>query len=63
MAFCLLTGSRNGNRLKGLTEIAHRAGLGRQSLHKALSPEGRPKFETALKVVRALGLKLTVTAA
>ena len=50
-------------RSKGMTEIAHRTGLGRQSLYKALSPEGRPEFETVLKVVRALGLKLTVTAA
>ena len=47
-------------RSKGMTEIARRTGLGRQSLYKALSPEGRPEFETVLKVVRALGLKLTV---
>jgi probable addiction module antidote protein/putative addiction module killer protein len=50
-------------RAKGMTEIARRTGLGRQSLYKALSPEGRPEFETVLKVVQALGLKLTVTAA
>jgi probable addiction module antidote protein len=50
-------------RSKGMTEIAQRTGLGRQSLYKALSPEGRPEFATVLKVVRALGLKLTVTAA
>jgi probable addiction module antidote protein len=50
-------------RSKGMTEIANRTGLGRQSLYKALSPEGRPEFETVLKVMRALGLKLTVTAA
>jgi len=50
-------------RSKGMTEIAQRTGLGRQSLYKALSPEGRPEFGTVLKVVRALGLKLTVTAA
>lgn len=50
-------------RSKGMTEIASRTGLGRQSLYKALSPEGRPEFATVLKVVRALGLKLTVTAA
>jgi probable addiction module antidote protein len=48
---------------KGMTEIARRTGLGRQSLYKALSPEGRPEFATVLKVVRALGLKLTVSAA
>lgn len=50
-------------RSKGMTEIAQRTGLGRQSLYKALSPEGQPEFATVLKVVRALGLKLTVTAA
>ncbi len=49
-------------RSEGMAEIARRAGLGRQSLYKALSPEGRPEFATILKVVRALGLKLTVTA-
>ncbi|OAN48415.1 addiction module antidote protein [Magnetospirillum moscoviense] len=45
-------------RAKGMTEIAHQTGLGRESLHKALSPEGNPEFSTILKVVRALGLKL-----
>lgn len=48
-------------RSKGMTDIAKRTGLGRQSLYKALAPEGRPEFATVLKVVRALGLKLTVT--
>lgn len=50
-------------RSKGMTEIARQAGLGRQSLYKALSADGRPEFATVLSVVRALGLKLTVTAA
>jgi probable addiction module antidote protein len=50
-------------RAKGMTEVARRTGLGRQNLYKALSPEGRPEFATILKVVQALGLKLTVTAA
>jgi len=50
-------------RSKGMTEIARRTGLGRQSLYKALSPDGHPEFATVLNVVRALGLKLTVTAA
>ncbi len=45
-------------RAKGMTEIAREAGLGRESLYKALSPEGNPEFATILKVVRALGLKL-----
>ena len=50
-------------RSKGMTEIARRTGLGRQSLYKALAPKSRPEFATVLKVVRALGLKLTVTPA
>jgi probable addiction module antidote protein len=50
-------------RSKGMTEVARRTGLGRQNLYKALSPDGRPEFATVLNVVRALGLKMTVTAA
>ena len=48
-------------RAKGMTEIARKAGLGRESLYKALSPEGNPEFSTILKVVHALGLKLHAT--
>jgi len=47
-------------RSKGMTEIAEAAGLGRESLYKALSAEGNPEFATVLKVVRALGLRLKV---
>ncbi|MCB1033617.1 MAG: putative addiction module antidote protein, partial [Acidobacteria bacterium] len=43
---------------KGMSEIARVAGLGRESLYKALSPEGNPEFATVLKVLRALGLRL-----
>ena len=45
-------------RAKGMTQIARDAGLGRESLYKALSAEGNPEFATVLKVLRALGLKL-----
>ena len=45
-------------RAKGMTYVAQKAGLGRESLYKALSPEGNPEFSTILKVVTALGLKL-----
>ena len=47
-------------RAKGMTQIAQAAGLGRESLYKALSPDGNPEFATVLKVMRALGLKLKV---
>jgi probable addiction module antidote protein len=47
-------------RAKGMTQIAQAAGLGRESLYKALSPGGNPEFATVLRVVRALGLRLKV---
>ena len=49
-------------RAEGMTEIAKQAGLTRASLYKALSADGRPEFATVLKVVQALGLKMTVAA-
>lgn len=45
-------------RARGMTRVAADAGLGRESLYKALSPEGNPEFATVIKVVRALGLRL-----
>ncbi len=50
-------------RAKGMTQVARDAGLGRESLYKALSPEGNPEFATILKVVSALGLQLHATPA
>ena len=48
-------------RAKGMTQIAKDTGLGRESLYKALSPEGNPEFYTILKVIHALGLHLHAT--
>jgi probable addiction module antidote protein len=45
-------------RAKGMTQVARDAGLSRESLYKALSGERTPGFDTILKVVSALGLKL-----
>ena len=49
-------------RAKGMSQIAREAGLGRESLYKALSTTGNPEFATILKVVRALGLQFHVQA-
>jgi probable addiction module antidote protein len=49
-------------RAKGMAQIARQTGLGRESLYKALSPEGNPEFATVLKIVKALGLRLHATA-
>lgn len=45
-------------RAKGMTQVAKDAGLSRESLYKALSGDRVPGFDTILKVVAALGLKL-----
>lgn len=45
-------------RAKGMTQVAREAGLGRESLYKALSSTGNPELSTILKVVQALGLRL-----
>lgn len=50
-------------RAKGMTQVARDAGLGRESLYKALSPSGNPEFATIMKVVSVLGLQLHVTPA
>lgn len=45
-------------RAKGMTQVAKKAGLSRESLYKALSGERTPGFDTILKVVHALGIEL-----
>lgn len=45
-------------RAKGMSQVARDAGLSRESLYKALSGERSPGFDTILKVIEALGLKL-----
>lgn len=47
-------------RSKGMSEIARKAGLGRQALYSALSESGNPTLETLIAVLAALGLELTV---
>lgn len=49
-------------RAEGMSEVARLTGLTRASLYKALSADGHPEFATVLKVVQALGLKMTVAA-
>ena len=45
-------------RARNMTQLAKDAGMSREGLYKALSPEGNPSFATVLKVARALGLDL-----
>jgi probable addiction module antidote protein len=50
-------------RARGMAQVAKAAGLGRESLYKALAPGAKPRFETVMKVAKALGVRLTAQAA
>ncbi len=50
-------------RARGMAQVAKDTGLGRESLYKALAPGAKPRFDTVLKVARALGVKLTAQTA
>ena len=45
-------------RAKGMSQVAREAGLSRESLYRALSGDHSPSFDTILKVIAALGLRL-----
>lgn len=45
-------------RARGMAQLAKDTGLGRENLYKALSPGAKPRYDTILKVVRALGVTL-----
>ena len=47
-------------RARGMAKIARKAGLSRESLYKALSAGGNPAFDTIVRVMQALGMKLTL---
>jgi probable addiction module antidote protein len=49
-------------RARGMSQLARDAGMGRESLYKALSGDGNPSFATVLKVTHALGFRLTAQA-
>ena len=50
-------------RARGMGTIARNAGLNRESLYKALAPGAKPRYDTVLKVLQSLGVKLSVSAA
>lgn len=47
-------------KAQGMTKIAKDAGLGRESLYKSLSAQGNPSFTTILKVLHALGTRISI---
>lgn len=49
---------RDVAKARGMTQLAKEAGLGRESLYKALTPGAKPRYDTVLKLLHALGVKL-----
>jgi probable addiction module antidote protein len=47
-------------RARGMTQVARKAGLARESLYRALGKSGNPELETVIRVMNAIGLRLDV---
>ncbi|MCK9799807.1 putative addiction module antidote protein [Pseudomonas chlororaphis] len=45
-------------RARGMAQVSRDSGLGRASLYKTFAPGAKPRFDTVLKVMRALGIEL-----
>ena len=57
-----LVAVRDVAKARGISNVAEKAGLGRESLYKALKPGAKPRFDTVRRLLDALGVKLDVTA-
>ena len=53
----------NVAKARGMSAIAEQTGLGRESLYKAMAPGAKPRYDTVLKVLHSLGVKVTISAA
>ena len=58
----LLSAISDVAKARGMAKIASDSGLGRESLYKALKPEAKPRFETIVKVLNSLGVKMQFNA-
>ena len=56
-----LAAVRDVARASGMAQLAKDAGLGRESLYKALTPGAKPRYDTMLKLLHALGVKISAT--
>lgn len=59
----LLNAISTAARARGMSQLARDSGLGRESLYKALAPGAKPRYDTLLKVIQALGVNITFSAA
>lgn len=48
-------------KARGMAAIAKSTGLGRESLYKALAPGAKPRYDTIIKVLHGLGVRITLT--
>ena len=54
---------RDVAKARGIANVAEKAGLGRESLYKTLTPGTKPRFDTVRRLLAALGVKLDVSSA
>lgn len=55
-----LVAVRDVAEARGISTVAENAGLGRESLYKALKTSAKPRFDTVRRLLAALGVKLDV---
>ena len=53
---------RDVAKAQGISTVAQNAGLGRESLYKALKPGAKPRFETIRRLLTALDVKIEIVA-
>ena len=56
-----LTAIRDVARARGMAQLAKDAGLGRESLYKAFTPGAKPRYDNVLKLLHALGVRISAT--
>ena len=59
-ADAFLVAVRDVAKARGISTVAAKAGLGRESLYKALKLGAQPRFDTIRRLLGALGVKLDV---
>ena len=57
----LLTALATVARARGMSRLAEATGLGRESLYKALRPGAKPRFDTILRIMKGLDIRLQAT--
>jgi probable addiction module antidote protein len=56
-----LVAVRDVARARGIAQVAKDSGLGRESLYKALTPGAKPRYDTILRLLHAMGIQLTAS--